>query len=94
MKILEPTFTALVLEALTGRDDFMNAEMLRQTTGANANQISATLHHLYKRRAIDCIIEPTGVAWWYATPWSDNRSKTVKERRREEPGNRKRRKVK
>lgn len=94
MRSKDTTWTTLVLEALIGRDDFMTYEMLREATGGNQNQIQATCHHLRKRRAIDCIIEPNGVAWWYATPESDNRSRKIEERRREELGSRHRRKIK
>lgn len=89
----ETTWTTLVLETLIGRDDFMTYEMLREATGGNQNQIAAACHHLRNRRAIDCIIQPEGVAWWYATPDTDNRIREVKERRREEIGSRKRRKL-
>ena len=70
----QPTCTSLVLEALVGSDDFLNNRKLMEATGCNIGQVSASTHHLRKRHAIDCVVEPDGVAWWYALPpESDNR---------------------
>ena len=72
-----PTCTFLVLEALRGSDDFMNRAMLMAATGYHNNQVDAATHHLRKRHAIDCVVEPDGGAWWYAMPpESDDRSRT------------------
>lgn len=88
----EPTWTHLVEQALRGCDDFLNYHMLRQITGASSTQVSAACFHLRKRHAIDCIIEPDGVAWWYALPpESDDRS-IVREERCPECNPRKKRK--
>ena len=77
----EPTWTHLVAEALRGCDDFLDYHMLRQITGASSTQVSAACFHLRKRHAIDCIIEPDGVAWWYALPpEDDNRMRRVEDR--------------
>lgn len=86
----QPTWTKLVMGVLEGRDDFMTARQLCDELGASCNQMSATLVHLRKSRAIDCIVEPDGKAWWFVTPASDNRTRTVDERCPEEPGSRKR----
>lgn len=77
MKRKEPTWTSLVLELLEARDDFLTYEAIRAATGGSRDQISAACIHLRRRRAIDCIVEPDGVAWWFATPETDNRSTHV-----------------
>lgn len=92
MRGKEPTWTHLVAEALHGCDDFLDYRMLRQITGASSTQVSAACFHLRKRHAIDCIIEPNGVAWWYALPpESDDRS-IIRTERTPEVNPRKRRK--
>jgi len=85
----KPTWTCRVMETLTGREDFMTAAQLRAALGCNINQMSAALIHLRRRQAIDCVVEPNGVAWWFATPETDDRSKHVDERVPEEKGSRK-----
>ena len=76
-----PTWTSIVMKKLEEKpDNFMTAEQLRNTTGANHNQMSATLIHLRKCNAVDCVIEPNGVAWWFATTQYDDRQYQVNER--------------
>lgn len=84
-----PTWTSLVEEALRKADDFMGAEALRAATGANPRQLSAALHHLRQRRAVDSV-ESSCRLWWFATPELDNRARVVEERRPEDPGTRRR----
>lgn len=75
------TATSLVEEALKARDDFMDKAMLMSATGEDANHVSAACIHLRKHRAIDCIIDPDGRAWWYPLPSDDdNRQRKVVER--------------
>lgn len=89
----KPTWTYLVLKALESKpDNFMTAPQLRVMTGANLNQMSAALIYLRKRHVVDCVVEPDGVAWWFATTQYDDRQRTVDERCPEEPGHRKSRK--
>lgn len=79
-KLKKPTCTSLVLLALRNRDDFMNHRMLMKETGCSINQITATLHNLRQHRAVDCVINPDGKAWWFACPpEDDNRSKHLDE---------------
>ena len=85
-----PTWTSLILEALTKADDFMTAQQLCVATGANINQVSAALHHLRKRHAVDCLASDNQL-FWFATPEGDDRERVVEERRPEEPGTRRRR---
>jgi hypothetical protein len=86
-----PTWTKLILQALVQADDFATAAQLCAITGAAMNQASAALHHLRARHAVDCLASD-GQLFWFATPASDDRNKTVDERRPEEPGTRRRRK--
>ena len=92
-KMKVKTFTSLTLEALRAQDDFMDNTMLMHAIGCNRNQLTAATHHLRKRHAIDCVIEPNGKAWWYALPeCSDDRTYAVEERTPEsKPRNRARR---
>lgn len=87
----KPTWTALFLKALQARDDFMTLPQLRTATGANGDQATATLHHLCRRKAVSAM-NSDGVLWFYATPESDERTKTLDERVPEEPGSRNRKK--
>ncbi len=80
MKLKETSKTCLVFAALKAHDDFMNYAMLMKETGISYNQVTAATHHLRKRRAIDCVVNPDGVAWWYPTPEYDNRTRHVDER--------------
>jgi len=81
MKIKEPTHTTKVLNWLRDRDDFATWQQVMDAIKSNRNQTAAALFHLRKRRCIDCIIEPDGVAWWFALPpEEDNRSRHLDER--------------
>ena len=84
----KPTWTCKVMELLTGRDDFMTMTQIREGIGCNCNQVSAALIHLRRRQAVDCVIEPNGIAWWFSTAENDDRSRHCDERVPEEPGSR------
>jgi len=90
-KDAQPSKTSLVLKALEAADDFVTAAQLVKTMAAiaNPNQISAALHHLKNRHAVDCM-ESDGSLWWYTTPDLDDRTKTVDERVVEENPRRRR----
>ena len=68
----EPTWTALVLEALRASDDFMDYAALCKTTGGHSTQVSAACFSLREYRAIGVEITPDGKAWWYARPPEDD----------------------
>lgn len=90
IRITKPTCTLLTEEVLRGCDDFLNRRQIEQLTGCSANQASAALFHLRKRRVVDVIVEADGVGWWYALPpEQDTRSRTVSERKDGEKRNRK-----
>lgn len=75
----EPTAVSLVGEALRRADDFLTAQQLRIATGVCANRVSAALHHLQKHKAADAT-RLDGCLYWYATPETDDRCRTVNER--------------
>lgn len=84
-----PTWTRLTVDTLAIMDDMMTAHQLCDLTGGTLNQISATLHHLQKVEAVECV-EGNGKLWWFLTG-EDRRTFTQDERVPEEPGTRKRR---
>ena len=88
-----PTWTTKILDLLAGKNDFMSTQQIREAVGANCNQTSASLIHLRRSRAIDCVIEPNGVAWWLATPEDDVRCRHCDERAEEPKGSRRPRKA-
>lgn len=88
----QPTHTKLVLEYLVKIDDFATADQIVLGTGSAPNQVSATLHHLRNRHAIDCVAAD-GQLWWYATPDYDNRSFKLEEREPEVKPRNRRKKV-
>lgn len=83
-----PTWTALTTEALRRIDDFATLEQLMTLTGANGNQMRATLHWL-KRAGVVEAMETDGRLWWYLTG-EDKRIREVPERTEEPKGNRSR----
>lgn len=91
----KPTWTAKVRDALRDADDFMSFDQLVQATGANRQQLAATLHHLkVNAGVIDCL-EAEGRLWWFLTG-NDKRLYSHEERVVEPKGSRTRgpRKVK
>lgn len=85
-----PTWTHLTVKALGDADDFQTAPQLQAATGANYNQISATLVHLKKFEVVGCM-ESEGQLWWFLTG-EDKRLQVTEERTPEAPGSRSRRK--
>lgn len=82
----QPTWTSKVTDALRKADDFMSFAQLQAATGADNNQLSATLHHLKNRRVVDAM-EGDGSLWWYLTG-EDTRQRAVEMRQPEPKGNR------
>jgi hypothetical protein len=69
----QPTWTTLALEFLKKQDDLATTPQVAGAIGATLDQTRAALFHLRMHRAVDVIVEPTGVAWWFATPDTDSR---------------------
>lgn len=86
----EVTATFKVFEALKAADDLMTVRQLVERTGEPVNRVSAALHMLKIHKAVD-IVEAPDTLWWFATPDTDDRSKTL-EMRTPEKGPRKPRK--
>ena len=72
------SFTCLTFEALKEADDFLTLHQLNQRLGIGTCRVSAALHHLYKRKAVSCLSE-NGTLWWYATPETDDRTRSYDE---------------
>jgi hypothetical protein len=77
-KYKRPTWAYLVEEALRTADDFVSVSALRNTTGASANQLSATLHHLQKCKTVDAVVAQDSLYWFYTG--DDTRCRHVEER--------------
>jgi hypothetical protein len=90
-KLKETTTTHLVFEALKRADDFRTSRQLQLETGRSSNRVGAALHLLERYRAVD-FVEGEGTLWWFATPGSDTRVRTVEEKAPETRPRRARRK--
>ena len=73
-----PTWAYLVEEALRVADDFISVPSLRALTGANANQLSAALHHLQKCKTVDAVVAQDSLYWFYTG--EDPRCRHIEER--------------
>jgi hypothetical protein len=91
-KTKQPTCTSLILAALRERDDFMTYRMLREATGLDVNQVSASCFHLRNRRAIGVEVLPDGSSWWYPLPPEEDNRSRIQEHRTPESRPRKARK--
>jgi hypothetical protein len=76
-----PSHVHLVLELLVARDDFLSTRGVAGELRLTYNQALAALTHLRNHRAVDCVVQPDGVAWWFATPGYDDRLRTIDERK-------------
>lgn len=91
------TYTFLILEYLKKVDDFRTyADLMTAVNDARPdvviNDISAACFHLKKHKAIDSVVDHRGTVFWFATPETDDRSRTIDERTPEsKPRNRRRR---
>lgn len=84
-KIKQMTYTYLVLECLKERNDYVSYEdiynYVRETRYEVAfSHISAACFHLKKHKAVDLVIDSDGKVFWYLTPETDDRAKTIDER--------------
>ena len=89
-----PTFTSLVEDFMRRSDDFVAIwQIMASHPELTNNRVTASLAMLRKFKAVD-FMESEGMTYWYCTPDTDTRSRTVEERAREEPGTRKTRRTK
>jgi len=75
----QPTSTSIVFAALIRANDFRTGKQLQTETGLSSNRVSAALYSLMKYKAAE-FIEAEGSLWWFATPDTDTRSRTVDEK--------------
>lgn len=73
-----PCDTHLVLEALKGRDDFMNLTMLVEETGLIRNKVRMACAHLTHYKAAE-VISVGDELWFMPTPESDTRMRVLVE---------------
>jgi hypothetical protein len=84
---VETSYTKKVFDFLCAHDDFIRMKDIAAATGLDTRQLRQTLPWLRKCKAIDSV-ESGGVLYWYATPDTDQRMRTIDEHRREdEPRN-------
>lgn len=88
----QPTCVSQVEQAMIQANDFVNLRGLMAAAKLTSNQVSASLSHLHKYRAADCLESPDGL-WWFLTPDTDTRTKKVEERRPEDKPRRTRRSI-
>lgn len=79
-RLKQVTYTTQVFEWLTKQNDFATHHQVQSALGITRPQALASLVHLRKYKAVDCIVEPDGVSWWFATPEADSRTKVLVER--------------
>ncbi len=72
-----PTVTTKIVELLRDRDDFMTRVAIQAALGETVRRTTAALHALRKAKVVDCVLEPDGVAWWYALPPEEDTRKWV-----------------
>lgn len=73
-----PTDVSLVLDALIGRDDFMNRDMLAIATMLPRDRLMLAISHLLHYKAAEAIAVGE-VLWYMATPDSDTRIRRHKD---------------
>lgn len=84
---VETSYTKRAFDFLVNHDDFVTMPDIATCTGLTIRQLRQTLPWLRKCKAIDSV-ESDGRLFWYATPESDLRLRTLDEHRREdEPRN-------
>ena len=86
----EPSCVSLVFGVLVGSDDFKTVQQLKDETRCNMNQVLAALCHLKMHKAVEMITSGHDT-FWFATPDSDNRTKTLETRKIEDKPRKKRR---
>ena len=77
--VRQTTTTLLVLEALRRGDDFYTIADLVRLTGRSPNRVSAALHHLRHRHAVDVVIQQRTGFWFARPPEEDDRSRVLEE---------------
>lgn len=79
MKHRREPFTAIVFRELCGIEDFLTVAQVAERTKLSVNAVRSALSNLRHYSAVDVVIEPNGVGYWFATPDYDKRTKCAKE---------------
>ncbi len=79
------TYTSLVQECLKERNDFMSYSEIfdyvkKTRSEVKLANISAACFHLKKHKVIDFVIDCDGEVFWFFTPETDDRLRTINER--------------
>lgn len=87
----EPTTVSLVYAVLFNSGDFRTAQQLVEETRQSPNRVSAALFSLFHYKAVAAMPVPVPgfsrpALYWYATPDTDTRSRTVEMRAPEKKG--------
>lgn len=72
-------YTTQVFETLRKQDDFLTTQQIKDQTKLVTSLVPRSLQHLRLHKAVDAIMVD-GVLWWFATPHSDDRIRTVQEK--------------
>lgn len=80
-----PTHVSLVEGALRAADDFLLPSTILAATGLRPIDVKASLVWLHSKQAAN-FIEERGQTFWFATPESDQRKRTIAERKAEGEG--------
>jgi len=68
--------TKRVMDYLIQSNDMVPFSVLKEHLQMDSSRLSAALTHLYRSHAID-VVEQNKVLWWFATPESDRRIRTI-----------------
>jgi len=68
--------TKRVLDYLIQSNDMVPFSVLKEHLSIDSSRLSAALTHLYRVYAVD-VVEQNKVLWWFATPESDRRRRTI-----------------
>lgn len=80
---IETSYTKIVGDFLNKHDDFISTAGIADATGLTTLQLRQTLHWLRQCKAIDSV-DSGGTLYWFATPETDTRVRTIDEHRRED----------
>lgn len=72
----KPTCSKLVYDYLLALDDLATLEMIQKGSGAFRHNIPRTLTDLCRAGAADYVVDK-GQEWWFATPATDRRNRTI-----------------
>jgi len=80
---VEPSCTSKVMSVLKQYDDFLDVSSITVLTGLKKQNVLSSLWWLQKIKAVESV-NSGGVPFWFATPDTDMRSRTIDERKKED----------